>query len=96
MNIIHHFLLDIKGSMQIVSVDLIAKFSSLLANYSFLVKTIFPPHFLFPSLLKRASGKVSSSLVSSIHKISIGVLCNITLRFKILVLKEFMFRYQIT
>ena len=41
----HHFHLDIKSSMQIVSIDLVSKFSSLLASNSFLIKTIFPPPF---------------------------------------------------
>ena len=59
MNIMHYFLLDIKSSMQIVSVDLVSKISSLLASNSFLIKTIFPPPFLFLSLPK---GEFSSFL----------------------------------
>ena len=47
-------------------------------------------------ILNWAPRKVSYSLVSSIHKIPIGALCDISFRHKILVLKEFMFRYPIT
>ena len=43
--------LDINSSMQIVSVDLAPKFSSLLENNSFLIKTILSPPFLFLSVL---------------------------------------------
>ena len=102
----HYFFWDIKSSIQIVSVDLVSKSSSLLARNSFLVKTIFPPRFLFLSLLKWenwyffiinwASEKFSSSFVSSFHKILIGAFCNVSCKSKILVLKEFMFRYPIT
>ena len=101
----HYFFWDIKSSIQIVSVDLVSKSSSLLARSSFLIKTIFPPRFLFLSLLKWenwyffiinwASEKFSSSFVSSFHKILIGTFCNVSCKSKILVLKEFMFRYPI-
>ena len=51
-HIMHHLLLDIKGSMQVISVDLVSKCFSLLSSNSFLIKTIFPPPSLFTSLLK--------------------------------------------
>ena len=96
----HHFLLDVNSSMQIVSIDLVSKYSCHLTSSSLLIKTIFPPSFLFFSLLKGGHfyHKLSpwKSFISlSFCQTLIVALCNISFRLKILVLKKFMFRWPI-